>query len=75
MWGVQMSDMEEEVRINLILTPEISKRLNNYCLKVANKMGKLPQGLLTAIGRSAVSEWLDAHEKDADYVKTLKLRK
>jgi hypothetical protein len=48
------------------LTPELSKRLNAYILAVANRKGKLPYAIRTKIGRMALKEWLDKHEKNLD---------
>ena len=57
---------KEEMRINLILTPEISERLEKYCLKIANKKGKIPWGIKTAIARRAIDTWLTIYEDDVD---------
>lgn len=51
-------------RIYPKLTPEQTKRLNNYCLAMANKQGKMPYAIKTKILRKAIEEWLDKHEKD-----------
>ena len=35
------------------------------CIKeVANKLGKMPHGIKTTIGRMAIDEWLETHEAD-----------
>jgi hypothetical protein len=57
---------EKGERLNLTLTPETSKKLNAYCLAVANKLGKIPHGIKTKIGEMAISEWLAKHSKDQD---------
>jgi hypothetical protein len=55
----------ESGRLNLNLPPELNTQLNDYMFKWAKKKGKLPpQGLKTAIGRAALSEWLEKHGKD-----------
>jgi len=54
----------ETERLNLTLTPEQTKALNNYCLAVANKQGKMPHAIKTKIGRMAIDEWLEKHGKD-----------
>ena len=48
----------------MLLTPELTKKLNSYCLKVANKLGKMPHGIKTTIGRKAIEEWLEKHGDD-----------
>lgn len=56
-------EMEGE-RLNLSLTPEQTKRLNDYCLAVANRRGKMPHAIKTKVGRMAMDEWLKKHDKD-----------
>jgi len=51
-------------RLHLTLTPEQTKALNDYCLALANKQGKIPPALKTKIGRMAITEWLEKHGKD-----------
>jgi hypothetical protein len=55
---------EESERLNLTLTPEIAKNLNDYCVKWANHRGKMPSAMKTKIGRKALEEWLEKHGKD-----------
>jgi hypothetical protein len=67
MWGDEMPKKKKEERgerLNLLLTPELTKKLNSYCLKVANKLGKMPHGIKTTIGRKAIEEWLEKHGDD-----------
>ena len=59
-------DDEQGERINLMLTPEQSKKLNAYILAVANKRGRLPSTIRTRIGRMAIQEWLEKHSEDLD---------
>lgn len=59
----KLEEMEGE-RLNLSLTREQTKRLNDYCLAVANRRGKLPYAIKTKIGRVAIDEWLKKHDKD-----------
>lgn len=51
-------------RLNLTLTPEETKKLNDYCLAVANKQGRMPHAIKTKIARMAIDEWLEKHGKD-----------
>jgi hypothetical protein len=53
-------------RLNLALTPGQTKKLNDYCLAVANRQGKMPYAIKTKIGRMAIDEWLEKHGKDYD---------
>jgi hypothetical protein len=54
-------------RINVLLSPKLGKRLDEYLLAVANKRGIAVLGAVrTKIGRMAITEWLDNHEKDLD---------
>lgn len=55
---------DEGERLNLTLPPKIAKKLNGYCLRVANKRGKMPHGIKTTIGRMALDEWLETHKED-----------
>jgi len=77
MWGDKMKTaqkvkevIKEEIskieveRINLTLTLEQTKALNDYCLAVANKIGRMPYAIKTKIGRMAIDEWLEKHGKD-----------
>lgn len=50
--------------LNLGLTEELNKRLDNYCLKRMTRNGKVRSGLKTKIARAALTEWLDNHEDD-----------
>jgi len=56
----------EKERFSLTLQPKQSKRLNEYCLAVANKQGKMPHAIKTKIMRMALDEWLEKHGKDYD---------
>jgi len=57
----------ESGRLNLILPPELNRKLDEFILKVANKQGRMPpQGIKTAIGRMALGEWLDRHSNDTN---------
>lgn len=53
-------------RINLTIPPELAKKLNDYCLAVANKRGRMPHAIKTKIARMALQEWLERHDKDFD---------
>ena len=55
-----------EARINLYLTPEQKKRLDQYIVNVGIKLGRIPKVMWTKIGRMAIEEWLDRHENDFD---------
>jgi hypothetical protein len=70
MWGDQMPRKNEETseseRFSLTLQPKQSKRLNEYCLAVANKKGKMPHAIKTKIMRMALDEWLEKHDSDYD---------
>jgi len=59
----ELAEVEVE-RLNVQLTPEQSKMLNDYCLAVANKLGRMPYAIKTKIGRMAIDEWLQKHAKD-----------
>lgn len=50
------------LRLNIVMTKELDKRLNKYCLEVAQRRGKIPFGIRAKIGRMALEEWLDKHE-------------
>jgi len=66
-WGEQMpSRKNEKERFSLTLPPKQSKRLNKYCLAVANKQGKMPHAIKTKIIRMALDEWLEEHGNDYD---------
>jgi hypothetical protein len=43
------------------LTPELMEKMNSYLLAVANKMGRIPQGLKTKIVHEALEEWFKNH--------------
>ena len=58
--------MTEQERLNLRLTPELTKRLNKYLVKVTNKKGKLPGGIKSAIAYKALEKWLDENESDLE---------
>jgi len=53
-------------RFSLTLPPKQSGRLNDYCLAVANKRGKMPHAIKTKILRMALDEWLENHGNDYD---------
>lgn len=59
-----MAKKPEQDRLNLRLTPELTKRLNRYLVKVTNEKGKLPSGIKSAIAYKALTNWLDKHEND-----------
>lgn len=59
-----MTEKTKSIRLNLTLPPDVSKRLQDYMLKVANEKGKIPFGLIQSIGRRAFKEFLDNHEND-----------
>ena len=59
---------EGEVRVNLHLPPKVAKKFDDYCMKVANKVGHIPFGLNTAIARKAIDEWLTVHGDDPDII-------
>jgi hypothetical protein len=61
-----MAKNPEQDRLNLRLTPELTKRLNKYLVKVTNKKGKLPGGIKSAIAYKALGEWLDKNENDVN---------
>lgn len=66
-WGDRLANkknQEKGERLNLALTPQITKRLNEYCLAIANQKGKMPHGIKANIARRAIQEWLDRHGKD-----------
>jgi hypothetical protein len=70
-WGDKVRNSKEHEkelveRLNLALTPEQTKRLNDYCLAVANKQGRMPHAIKTKVGRMAIDEWLKKHSKDFD---------
>ena len=46
------------------MSPEMAATFDEYCLKVATAMGKVPFGLRTTIGRLALEEWLKKHGTD-----------
>jgi len=60
------TEIEQGERLNLTLTPLQTKALNDYCLAVANKQGRLPHAIKTKIGRMAITEWLEKHGKDVN---------
>ena len=71
MWGDQMPGKNEQKtskpeRFSLTLQPKQSKRLNEYCLAVANKQGKMPHAIKTKIMRMALDQWLEEHDSDYD---------
>lgn len=51
-------------RLNLMIPEKLNKRLDEYCLKVAQRNGRIPHGIKSIIGRMALREWLDKHEND-----------
>jgi len=65
MHSKKKNETQTAERINLTLTPELSKVLNNYCLAVANKQGSMPSPKMKPkIVRMALTEWLENHGKD-----------
>jgi len=57
---------EGNERFTLTLPPKQSRKLNDYCLAVANKQGKMPHAIKTKILRMALDEWLEEHGSDHD---------
>ena len=49
------------------LTPELMEKMNSYLLAVANKMGRIPQGLKTKIVHEALEEWFQNHGSDFEW--------
>jgi len=60
------SRKNEKERFSLTLQPKQSRKLNDYCLAVANKQGKMPHAIKTKIMRMALDEWLEEHDSDYD---------
>jgi len=60
------SRKNETERFSLTLLPRQSRKLNGYCLAVANKRGKMPHAIKTKILRMALDEWLEKHGSDYD---------
>jgi len=60
------SRKNEKERFTLTLQPKQSRKLNDYCLGVANKQGKMPHAIKTKIIRMALDEWLEKHGSDYD---------
>ncbi len=48
------------------LTPELMEKMNSYLLAVANKLGRIPQGLKTRIVHEALEEWFKNHGSDLE---------
>jgi len=65
-WGDEMPNTKKNgrERLNLTLDSDQAKKLNDYCLAVANKQGRMPHAIKTKIGRAALDEWLEKHGKD-----------
>lgn len=59
----KQADKEERIvaTINVGLTEDLDKRLNDLCLKQAEETKKIEFGLKTKIMRQALAEWLDKH--------------
>ena len=57
---------KKELRLNLTLTRELDDKLNNYVLEVHKKLGRLPYGVRTKLGRMALEEWFERHGNDFD---------
>lgn len=53
---------KKEMRLNFTLTPELSERLEKYCLRVAVEKGKVSWGIKGVIGRRAIDTWLTLYE-------------
>ena len=51
-------------RLHVTLPPKTTKRLNRYCIKRAEKNGKITPRIEAKITRRAIEEWLDNHESD-----------
>lgn len=49
---------EKGVLLSVTLPPELDRRLNNYCLKVAKTLGYIPSGIKQKVVRQAIKEWL-----------------
>jgi len=56
----------EKERFTLTLPPKQSKKLNDYCIEVAKKRGKMPHAIKTKILRMSLDEWLEEHGSDYD---------
>jgi hypothetical protein len=55
-----------EARLNIWLTPELSQRVEAYCIRRAQREGRIQFGLKHKLARAALEEWLDKHEDDVD---------
>lgn len=53
-------------RLNLYFPPDLSKRLDEYVLKFAEKQRREIFGIKTAVCRKAIEEWLENHANDFD---------
>jgi len=53
-------------RMNLTLTEEQTEKLNNYIVKVAQKLGRVPYAIKTKLARWAMDEWFERHGNDFD---------
>ena len=61
-----MSNYLKSVRYNITLPGKTDKRLDEVCLKLFHKEGRVIPALKPKLMRAAIEEWLDAHEDDAD---------
>ena len=52
--------------VTVRLTPELAEKMNSYLLAVANKMGRIPQGLKTKIVLEALEEWFKKHGSEIE---------
>jgi hypothetical protein len=57
---------EKGERLNLTLTVKETKKLNDYCISLVNKKGRIPSAIKTKIAHKALAEWLEKHAEDFD---------
>lgn len=69
--GVCMEEINIR-RINLVLPPELSKQVNDYCIAYAKKKGHYPKNIKQLIARAAVKEWMENHGKDVTALDNIK---
>ena len=50
----------------MTLTEEQTEKLNNYIVKVAQKLGRVPYAIKTKLARWAMDEWFERHGNDFD---------
>jgi len=56
----------KQLRMNLTLNEERTKRLNKYVVNIVKKIGRVPPKLHVKIMYAALDEWMDHHENDLD---------